>query len=98
MKEFPNYIKLGFDQFGLKPITAPAFTSSSQNDAFSELGEKSVRTSKVREISADKISGGTITAITNIGDDSIVLDGENHEIKIYDDVGNISIYMKGGAA
>ena len=96
--KFKTYLDLGYNTYGINPVVQPTFVSASFNDAYSELGERSVTNAKVRSITADKISGGTISAVTNIGDDSIVLDGENKEIKIYDDLGNVAIYMKGGSA
>ena len=105
-----SYVELGFDAFGLNIVTQQQFSSANLNDAFFELSEASIGNSnlknlsvtdaKIQNISADKITAGTLAAVTNVGDESIQLDGENKTIKIFDDASpaNVSIYMKGGSA
>jgi len=93
-----TYLDLGFNIFGLNLPIGNSFQSANLNDAFFELSENSVSNKKVKSISADKITAGTLAAITNVGDESIVLDGENRTIKIYDDSSNVTIYMAGGSA
>jgi hypothetical protein len=69
-------------------------------DYILEVAEGSVSNKKIKSVSADKITAGTLAAVTNIGDESIQLDGENKTIKIFDDSSpaKVSIYMKGGSA
>jgi len=63
----------------------------------SKLAANSVTNEKIVSISADKITAGTLSAVTNIGNESIKLDGETRTIKIYDGSGNVSVYIKGGS-
>jgi len=95
-----SYVELGFDSFGLNQINITQQIPSNLADYVLEIAENSVSNKKVKSISADKITAGTLAAITNVGDDSIVLDGDDKTIKIYDDSvpAKISIYMKGGSA
>lgn len=88
-----TYIDLGFNASGLNTPVTPAFSSAGQNDAFLEEG--SISNTKVRNISADKITAGTLTAVTNVGNDSIRLDGEDHSMKIYDSSNRLQIYIQG---
>jgi hypothetical protein len=99
-KEYQNvdYIQLGFDQFGLNRIQSVQQIPANLADYVLELSEYSVSNKKVKSISADKLTAGTLAAVTNIGDESIQIDGEDKSIKFYDDDGNVSIYMKGGSA
>lgn len=64
----------------------------------SKIQDLAVTNAKIQNVSADKITAGTLAAVTNVGDESIVLDGENKVIKIYDDSDNVSVYIAGGAA
>lgn len=93
-----TYLDLGFDTFGRSSIATAQQIPANLTDFMLEIAENSVTNKKVRSISADKITAGTLAAVTNVGDDSIVLDGENHTIKVYDDAGNVSVYIAGGAA
>jgi len=110
VEKIASYLELGFDVFGLNQIVQNSFSSANQNDAFFELSEASignnklknltVTDAKIQSLSADKITAGTLAAVTNVGDESIQLDGENKTIKIFDDSSpaKVSIYMKGGSA
>lgn len=93
-----TYLDLGFDSFGLSAIGSSKQIPANLADYMLEVAENSITNKKVRSISADKITAGTLAAVTNVGDDSIVLDGENHTIKVYDNSGNVSVYIAGGAA
>lgn len=108
MEEAISYIDLGFNQFGLNLPINQSFRSANLNDAFFETSEASIGNSKLKNLSvsdakieslsADKITAGTLSAVTNVGDDSIVLDGKNRVIKVYDASGNVSVYIAGGSA
>lgn len=76
-----SYVDMGFNELGLSQALS-SMVNQNQMDAFYELGEGSVRNSKVRNISADKITAGTLAAVTKVGDESIVLDGEGKTITI----------------
>lgn len=93
-----TYLDLGFDSFGLSAIGSAQQIPANLADYMLEVAENSITNKKVRSISADKITAGTLAAVTNVGDDSIVLDGENKVIKIYDDSNNVTVYIAGGAA
>lgn len=95
-QESISYLTLGFDSDGLNTPVTPSFSDAGNSDAFLEEG--AISSVKVRNISASKITAGTLSAVTNVGDDSIQLDGENHVIRIYDDSGNVSVYIAGGSA
>jgi hypothetical protein len=101
-KEFKNvdYLQLGFDKFGLRRVSGTEQMSSNLADYVLELAEYSVSNKKVKDVSADKITAGTLAAVTNVGDESIQLDGEDKTFKIYDNStpAKVSIYMKGGSA
>jgi len=96
-----NYLDLGFDQYGLNRVKTVDQIPSNLSDYVLELAEYSVSNKKVKDVSADKITAGTLAAVTNIGDESIVLDGEGKTIKVYDDstpTPKVSVYIKGGSA
>lgn len=93
-----TYIDIGFNPYGIKSLQSAQAIPANLADFVLETAEYSISNKKVKSVSADKITAGTLAAITNVGDDSIVLDGENKTIKIYDDSNNVSIYMAGGAA
>lgn len=99
---------MGFDAFGRNLAVSQQFTSANNSDAFFEPGEGSIRTNKVRDLaitnakivslSAQKISGNLISAV-GVGDqETVVLDGENNSIKVYDDSANLTVWIQGGAA
>lgn len=90
-----TYLDMGFDSFGLNTVARIAFQSANSNDAFFEVSENSVSNKKIKSISADKITAGTLSAVTNIGNESIKLDGEDHSIKIYDTSSRLQIYIQG---
>ena len=93
-----TYLDIGFNPYGLNTLQSAQAIPANLADFVLEMAEYSVSNKKIKSVSADKITAGTLAAITNVGDESIVLDGENHVIKIYDDSDNVSIYMAGGAA
>lgn len=93
-----TYIDLGYDQYGLNTIQSASKIPANLADYILEIAEGAVSDKNVKSLSADKITAGTLAAVTNIGDSSIRLDGENKTIEIDDDSGNVSIYMKGGSA
>jgi len=93
-----SYLDIGFDAFGQNSIRPAQQMPANLVDYVLEVAENSVTNKKVRDISADKITAGTLTAVTKVGDDSIELDGENHVIRIYDNLGNVSVYIAGGSA
>ena len=93
-----TYLDIGFNPYGLNTLQSAQAIPANLADFVLEMAEYSVSNKKIKSVSADKITAGTLVAITNVGDDSIVLDGENRVIKIYDDSNNVSIYMAGGAA
>lgn len=95
-----SYRELGYDQFGLNKLQTVDQIPANLADYILELAEYSVSNKKVKDVSADKITAGTLAAVTNVGDESIQLDGEEKTIKIYDDSSpaKVSIYMKGGSA
>ena len=95
-----TYLDLGFDSFGLSAIGSSKQIPANLADYMLEVAENSVSNKKIKSVSADKITAGTLAAVTNVGDESIQLDGENKTIKIFDDSSpaKVSIYMKGGSA
>ncbi|MDX9798842.1 MAG: hypothetical protein RBT05_08285 [Bacteroidales bacterium] len=93
-----TYLEIGFDKYGMSTIQSAQQIPANLADYILEIAEGSVSNKKIKSVSADKVTAGTLSAVTNVGDDSIVLDGENKTIKIYDDSGNVSVYMKGGSA
>jgi hypothetical protein len=90
-----NYTQLGFDSFGLSNIQSASQIPANLADYILEVAENSVSNKKIRSVSADKITAGTLVAVTNIGDESIKLDGEDHSIKIYDASNRLQIYIQG---
>jgi hypothetical protein len=90
-----NYTQLGFDSFGLSNIQGASPIPANLADYILEVAENSVSNKKIRSVSADKITAGTLVAVTNIGDESIKLDGEDHSIKIYDASNRLQIYIQG---
>lgn len=93
--QMATYLDLGFDTFGRSSIGAAQQIPANLADYMLEVAENSVTNKKVRSISADKITAGTITAVTNIGNDSVKLDGEDHSIKIYDASDRLQVYIQG---
>ena len=93
-----TYLEIGFDKYGMSTIQSAQQIPANLADYILEIAEGSVSNKKIKSVSADKVTAGTLAAVTNLGDESIVLDGGNREITIYDSVGNPSIYMKGGTA
>lgn len=91
-----TYLDIGFNPYGLNTLQSAQQIPANLADYVLEMAEYSVSNKKVKSVSADKITAGTLAAITNVGDDSIELNGEDHTIRIYDGSGNVSIYMNGG--
>lgn len=94
----PTYMDIGFDTYGMSSVQTTQQIPANLADYILEVAEGSVSNKKIKSVSADKITAGTLAAVTNVGDESIELDGENKEIKIYDGSGNVSVYIKGGSA
>lgn len=92
-----TYLDIGFNPYGLNTLQSAQQIPANLADYILEMAEYSVSNKKIKSVSADKITAGTLAAVTNVGDESIQLDGENHVIRIFDDSNNVSIYMKGGA-
>jgi len=90
-----TYLDMGFDAYMLK---LPIQNSGGVPQPLQDVLENYIRNRSVKDISADKITAGTLSAQTKVGDDSIILDGENRVIKILDGAGNVSVYIKGGSA
>lgn len=95
-----SYVELGFDAYGMNTVQTSQQIPANLADYILEVAENSVSNKKIKSVSADKITAGTLAAVTNVGDESIQLDGENKTIKIFDDSSpaKVSIYMKGGSA
>lgn len=95
-----SYIDLGFNQYGMNSVRTAQQMPANLADYILEVAENSVSNQKIKSVSADKITAGTLAAVTNVGDESIQLDGQNKTIKIFDDSSpaKVSIYMKGGSA
>lgn len=93
-----TYTDLGFNSYGLNTLQTAKQIPASLSDYILEVAENAISDINVKSISADKLSAGTMSAVTKVGDDSIVLDGEDKTIKIFDGAGNVSVYMKGGSA
>jgi len=91
-----TYLEIGFDKYGLSTVQEAQQIQANLADYILEVAEGSVSNKKIKSVSADKITAGTLSAITKVGDDSIELNGEDHTIRIYDGSGNVSIYMNGG--
>lgn len=91
-----TYRDLGFDSFGMSPIETGQQMSANLSDYV--LDAAGVSSRNVKDLKTEKLTSGVMTAITQLGDESIVLNGETKEIIIYDSSGNPSIYMKGGSA
>ena len=100
VEKIASYLELGFDVFGLNTVQTSQQIPANLADYILEVAEGSVSNKKIKSVSADKITAGTFAAVTNVGDESIQLDGENKTIKIFDDSSpaKVSIYMKGGSA
>jgi hypothetical protein len=100
VEKIASYLELGFDVFGLNTVQTSQQIPANLADYILEVAEGSVSNKKIKSVSADKITAGTLAAVTNIGDESIQLDGEAKTIKIFDDSSpaKVSIYMKGGSA
>lgn len=94
-EKMASYLDLGFDTFGRSSIGTAQQIPANLADYILEVAENSVTNKKVRSVSADKITAGTLVAVTNIGDESIKLDGEDHSIKIYDSSNRLQIYIQG---
>lgn len=90
-----TYLDLGFDSFGLSAIGSAKQIPANLADYILEVAENSITNKKVRSVSADKITAGTLTAVTNVGNDSVVLDGEDHSMKIYDSSDRLQVYIQG---
>lgn len=90
-----TYLDIGFNQYGLKSLQSAQQIPANLADYILEVAENSVSNKKIRSVSADKITAGTLVAVTNIGDESIKLDGEDHSIKIYDSSNRLQIYIQG---
>ena len=93
-----SYIDLGFNQYGLNTIGVSQQMPANLADYILEVAEGSVSNKKIKSVSADKITAGTLAAITNIGDESIKLNGEDRTIEMFDESGKVSVYLKGGSA
>jgi hypothetical protein len=105
-----SYLDSGFNQNLIRTRENPLQIDSNNIEEVIRDGSISINSLALRsdnikdfmidELSVGKLLTGTLTAVTNIGDSSIQLDGENKEIKIYDDSSpaKVSIYMKGGSA
>lgn len=95
-----TYLDIGFDPYGMRTVQSAQRIPSNLADFILEVAEGSVSNRKIKSMSADKITAGTLAAVTNIGDSSIELDGEGKTIKIYDNSSpaKVSVYMKGGSA
>lgn len=91
-----TYIDIGFNPYGIKSLQSAQAIPANLADFVLETAEYSISNKKVKSVSADKITAGTLAAVTNVGDESIELNGEDHTIRIYDGYGNVSIYMNGG--
>lgn len=79
-----SYLEMGFNDFGLNRITDQKPLSANDADYLLELAEYSVSNKKVKSVSADKLTAGTLSAVTNVGDESIKIDGENRRILVND--------------
>jgi hypothetical protein len=89
-----SYKDFGYNDFLTKRIfsdknsglknRATLFSGSISNQL---LGANSVTDVKVRDISASKLTAGTVSVIANLGDESIGLDGENRRILVTDEDG-----------
>ena len=103
-----SYIDIGFDAYGCNLAVSQQFTSANNSDAFFEPAEGSIRTNKVRNLAitdakiatlrANKIIGNIINVVGVGEDETIVLDGEDNSIKMYDDLGNLTVWFQGGDA
>ena len=89
---------MGYDANGMAIAINPVQVSANEQDASTDAG--SISDKNINSVSANKITAGILAAVTGVGDDSIVLDGVNKCIKIYDNASpaNVAIYIAGGAA
>ncbi len=75
-----NYLEMGFNDFGLNRITDNQKPLSANDaDYLLELAEYSVSNKKVKSVSADKLTAGTLSAVTNVGEEKVkmeVVDGK----------------------
>ena len=90
-----TYLDIGFNPYGLKSLQSAQQIPANLADYILEVAENSVSNKKIKSVSADKITAGTLSAVTNIGDESIRLDGEDHSIKIYDSSSRLQVYIQG---
>jgi len=93
MAEDYSYLNSGANQSLIRTAGDEVQFDSANIEAIIEAG--SISDKQVKTISADKLSAGTISAVTNIGNDSVVLDGEDASIKLYDSLGRLSVYIQG---
>jgi hypothetical protein len=93
MAEDYSYLNSGANQSLIRTAGDEVQFDSANIEAIIEAG--SISDKQVKTISADKLSAGTISAVTNIGNDSVVLDGEDASIKLYDSIGRLGVYIQG---
>ena len=90
-----TYLDIGFNPYGLKSLQSAQQIPANLADYILEVAENSVSNKKIRSVSADKVTAGTLAAVTNVGNESIELDGEDRVIRIYDGSGNVTVYIAG---
>jgi hypothetical protein len=85
----------GFSEvFGAGVPSKSRIPYKTESDVVSQTIDKTeIDNKNIRSISADKITAGTLSAVTSLGDESIKLDGENRRIVINDEDGNPIILM-----
>lgn len=83
-----DYTQSGLNQY-FQPINAPvtSWQNMSPYDFDSEIERNTIHTTLVQQISADKITAGTIAAFVNVGSSSsgtVSLDGANNRFVVND--------------
>ena len=90
----------GTDGYGIKIVDANGNTVLSTDGQVQTAGiaDDSVTNVKISSVSADKITAGTLSAVTNLGATSIKLDGENKRIIVNDGTNDRILigYQSGG--
>lgn len=79
-----SYLDLGFNSYGMRVIGISQQIPANLADYMLEIAESSVSNNKIKSMSADKITTGTITAVASIGESNVKIDGEENRILIND--------------
>jgi len=79
-----SYLDSGFNENLIRNQYPGQNTQYDSVNISEVIGETSVSDQQISGLSASKLRAGTIAAITNLGVDSVILDGENKRIIVND--------------